>query len=157
MPRRRPKPPIDEPEDDLGQAADEFDVGGAAEYEDHYEALSDDGDETHRLVSETIEGEGQEPNGYVEEEELQQAAAPRRETRQELLGRLMRRLLLAREQVHASLEQVRDFNTQLREAGPRHPEKLKEQFHGTIEELSNAHREENFARSELIQMLGWRG
>ena len=99
------------------------------------------------------------PDGDLEAdefEELPEAPSPRRETRQEVLGRLMRRLLFARDQVHTSLEQVRNYNTEIREAGSRPPEKLREQFHHTTAELSQARKEENFARSELIQMLGWR-
>lgn len=93
---------------------------------------------------------------YEEEEEIPEAPI-RRETRQELLGRLMIRLLEDREQVHQALERVRDLNTQLRDAGPRPPEKLKEQYHKAIADLSRARREENFARAELIQVLSWRG
>lgn len=92
----------------------------------------------------------------VDEEEVREVPL-RRETRQELLGRLMTQLLAERERVHAALERVRDLNTQLRDAGPRPPEKLKEQYHKAISELSRARRQENFARAELIQVLNWRG
>jgi hypothetical protein len=91
-----------------------------------------------------------------EEEEIPELPA-RRETRQELLGRLMSQLLEDREQVHQALERVRDLNTQLRDAGPRPPEKLKEAYHRAITELSQARRQENFARAELMQVLSWRG
>ncbi len=94
-----------------------------------------------------------EEEGYEEEEE----AAYRYETRQEVLARLMRRLLAARERVRQALERVRDVNCQAREAGPRIPEKLREQYQRAVAELSAARREENLARSELIQMLSWRG
>jgi hypothetical protein len=94
---------------------------------------------------------------FEEEEEEIPEVHYRRETRQEMLGRLMHRLLDAREQVHQALNQVRDLNTQLRDAGPRPPEKLKEQYHKAITELSGARREENFARAELMQTLNWRG
>jgi hypothetical protein len=94
----------------------------------------------------------------VEEEEVEIREVPlRRETRQELLGRLMAQLLSGREQVHTALERVRDLNTQLRDAGSRPPEKLKEQYHKAITDLSRARREENFARAELMQVLNWRG
>jgi len=98
---------------------------------------------------------------YEEEEEEEVEEIPeapiRRETRQELLGRLMGQLLDDREQVHLALERVRDLNTQLRDAGGRPPETLKEQYHKAIADLSRARREENFARSELMQVLSWRG
>lgn len=99
-------------------------------------------------------------NGDEEdEEEVPEVpeAPPRRETRQEMLGRLMSRLLEDRERVHIALERVRDLNTQLREAGPRPPERLKEAYQKAIAELSRARREENFARAELMQVLNWRG
>jgi hypothetical protein len=104
------------------------------------------------------EGEGEiEPfEEYEEEEEIPEAPI-RRETRQELLGRLMIRLLDEREQVHIALERVRDLNTQMRDAGPRPPEKLKEQYHKAISDLSRVRRQENFARAELMQVLNWRG
>lgn len=106
-------------------------------------------------VAEVEEEEEIEPLEEYEEEEIPER--PRRETRQELLGRLMLRLLQEREKVHQALERVRDLNMQLRDAGPRPPEKLKEQYHKAIAELSRARREENFARAELMQVLSWRG
>lgn len=96
-------------------------------------------------------------NGDEGDEEEVPEAPPRRETRQEMLGRLMSRLLDDRERVHIALERVRDLNTQLREAGPRPPEKLKEAYQKAIAELSRARREENFSRAELMQVLNWRG
>jgi hypothetical protein len=91
------------------------------------------------------------------EEEVVEPVPPRYETRQEMLARLMRRLLGARERVRTTLERVRDINAQLRDAGPRPPERLKEQYQRAIAELSAARREENLARAELIQALNWRG
>ena len=94
---------------------------------------------------------------YEDDEDDMHGVPARRETRQELLGRLMTQLLADREQVHMALERVRDLNTQLRDAGSRPPEKLKESYHKAITDLSRARREENFARAELMQVLSWRG
>jgi len=105
-------------------------------------------------VRELVEGESELS---LEEEEEEERGAFRRETRQEVLSRLMRRLLAARERVHEALERVRDINAEVRDVGPRPPEKLKEQYQRAIAELSAARREENLARSELIQALSWRG
>ncbi|MBI4468437.1 MAG: hypothetical protein HY650_03840 [Acidobacteria bacterium] len=153
MPRRRARPPVAASDNNIESSSNGFQPDVDEGLEDRFEALPENGDEVAGLIP----GDQEEEELEVEEyEELRETPSPRRETRQELLGRLMRRLLFAREQVHTSLEQVRDFNTEIREAGSRPPEKLKEEFHSTIGELSHARREENFARSELIQMLGWR-
>ncbi|RMG54880.1 MAG: hypothetical protein D6723_03995 [Acidobacteria bacterium] len=120
--------------------------------EEKEEALA--ADAADQDVTEVEEEEEIEPLEEYEEEEIPER--PRRETRQELLGRLMLRLLQEREKVHQALERVRDLNMQLRDAGPRPPEKLKEQYHKAIAELSRARREENFARTELVQVLSWR-
>jgi hypothetical protein len=92
-----------------------------------------------------------------DEEEEEEERVLRHETRQQMLGRLMRQLLAARERVHESLEHVRDINSQMRDAGPRPPEKAKDQYHRAVSALSAARREENLARTELIQVLNWRG
>lgn len=154
MPRRRARPPVAEPEDQMEHTSNGYQTDGFEGSGEDFEAIHGrDGKE--RLLDTGVEPEGDlVPDG--EFEEVSETPSPRRETRQEVLGRLMRRLLFARDQVHTSLEQVRDYNTELREAGSRPPESLKEQFHRTTAELSQARKEENFARSELIQMLGWR-
>jgi hypothetical protein len=97
------------------------------------------------------------PMVLMEEEEEEEERVLRHETRQQMLGRLMHQLLSARERVHESLEQVRDINSQMRDAGPRPSEKAKEQYHRAVSSLSAARRDENMARSELIQVLNWRG
>ncbi len=154
-PRRR-RHPTEEPDDDLNGLAESFDPDEDGEYGEEFESAAGDAGGDSSLIEETADGSMLASEDYEEEEELPELPAARRETRQEMLGRLMRRLLTAREQVHQSLEQVRSYNTELRESAPKPPEKLWEQFMHHIQELSNARREENFARSELIQMLGWR-
>ncbi len=141
----------------------------APAYEESVESYADVLDEDY--YEEDFAVEEDESLGVAEEEEEEPVAGaaveseeeaiepipPRYETRQEMLARLMRRLLGARERVRATLERVRDINAQLRDAGPRPPERLKEQYQRAIAELSAARREENLARAELIQALNWRG
>jgi hypothetical protein len=104
-----------------------------------------------------VEDDEMEAFEEFEEEEEVPETPMRRETRQEMLGRLMVQLLGDREQVHMALERVRDLNTELRDAGPRPSERLREAYHKAISDLSKARREENFARAELMQVLSWRG
>ncbi len=133
------------------------------EYEEDFlleeEPLSEVEVEEEELIE--VEEEDEEPVQAARpepvEEEVVEPVPPRYETRQEMLARLMRRLLAARERVRATLERVRDINGQLRDAGPRPPERLKEQYQRAVAELSAARREENLARAELIQALNWRG
>jgi len=126
--------------------------------EDYYEEDFAVEDESLDVAEEAEEAEEPAAVAAVEpEEEVVEPIPPRYETRQEMLARLMRRLLGARERVRATLERVRDINAQLRDAGPRPPERLKEQYQRAIAELSAARREENLARAELIQALNWRG
>lgn len=163
MPRRK-KNQVEEPEVAPVEPVE------PAPLEEYTEALEpyDDGDYYgDEAVEEYVEEEGEvvtqeevaEPAYFPEEgvyEEEEEEAAYRYETRQETLARLMRRLLAARERVREALERVRDLNCQARDAGPRVPEKLREQYQRAVAELSAARREENLARSELIQMLSWR-
>jgi hypothetical protein len=141
----------EEEEEEASYDADEAPEAEAADVRERTAAASRDGE--RELEEEALE----EYEEYEEEEEEVHGMPYRRETRQEMLGRLMHRLLSAREQVHRALEHVRDLNTQLRDAGSRPPEKLKDQYHKAIAELSGARREENFARADLVQMLNWRG
>ncbi len=141
----------------------------APAYDESVESYADILDEDY--YEEDIPVEEDEPFDVAEEEEEEPVAVaaaepeeevvepvpPCYETRQEMLARLMRRLLGARERVRTTLERVRDINAQLRDAGPRPPERLKEQYQRAIAELSAARREENLARAELIQALNWRG
>ncbi|HXF04124.1 MAG TPA: hypothetical protein VNM72_01760 [Blastocatellia bacterium] len=160
MPRRK-KNQVEEPEvapvepaplEDYTEALEPYDDA------DYYgeEAVEEYVEEEPQAVAQEVAAESAylPEEGYEEEEE---EAAYRYETRQEVLARLMRRLLAARERVREALERVRDLNCQARDAGPRVPEKLREQYQRAVAELSAARREENLARSELIQMLSWRG
>lgn len=162
MPRRK-KNQVEEPEVAPVEPVEPAPLEDYTEALESYDEADYFGDE---VVEEYVEEEPQtvaqegaaEPaylpeEGYEEEEE----AVYRYETRQEVLARLMRRLLAARERVRQALERVRDVNCQARDAGPRVPEKLREQYQRAVAELSAARREENLARSELIQMLSWRG
>ena len=156
MSPRRVRRPIEQPDDDLDGLPDPFDPNEDGAYDEGFESASGEGGDDSAVTDESADESELVPED-IEEEALRELPAGRRETRQEVLGRLMRRLLTAREHVHQSLEQVRSFNTEMREAAPRPQEKLREQFQHNIQGLSSARREENFARSELIQMLGWRG
>jgi len=142
-----PAPGYDEPVEPYGDVLDE------EYYEDDFARE----DEPLDAVEEEEEEAPVAEAVAESEEEAAEPVAPRYETRQEMLARLMRRLLVARERVRATLERVRDINAQLRDAGPRPPERLKEQYHRAVAELSAARREENLARAELIQALNWRG